>query len=410
MAKIKPFKAIRPIRDKAHLVATRPYYTYKKKVLEAKLMDNPFTFLHIINPEFGVANKTAPNSVERFEHVKEAYNHFLKNNVLKQDEEPSLYIYKQTFNGHEYVGIVGGASVEEYNNDRIKKHEATITSREQMFTEYLDIVGYNAEPVLLSYSGTDEIDQFIYTCTLDRPEFEFTTTDLKKHELWVLSSKDSEMVQSLFEKVDNLYIADGHHRSASSSRLQSIRTKKGSNYSNENYFLSFIINEKKLDIIEFNRMSKTLNNHSPDEFLNLLSQNFLITPLKKGKKPSSLHEFTMFLDNNWYQLEYSKDRVNKEHPVKSLDAQILTETILDPILGIKDLKHDDNIDFWPGNISLKKIEKSIKSNKFKVGFVLYPVSIHEVKNVADNHMIMPPKSTWVEPKLRSGLTIYNINE
>ena len=185
MAKIHPFKAIRPTRDKVHLVATRPYYTYKKKVLHAKLQDNPFTFLHIINPEFGSLITTEPNSVERFALVEESYNFFRNNGVLIQEEVPSIYIYRQTAGDHEYIGIIAGASIEEYENDSIKKHEATITSREKMFTDYLNVVGFNAEPVLLSYSGQKEIDDFISQKSKERAEYEFSTTDLKKHELWV---------------------------------------------------------------------------------------------------------------------------------------------------------------------------------------------------------------------------------
>jgi len=373
-------------------------------------MDNPFTFLHIINPEFGVAEKTSPNSVERFNHVKDAYVQFLEESVLKQDSEPSIYIYKQTFNKHEYVGVIAGASVEEYNNNLIKKHEATITSREAMFTNYLNVVGYNAEPVLLSYPGIDSIDDIISVKTKERAEFEFTTTDLKKHELWILTNDETKVIQNEFEKIEHLYIADGHHRSASSARLLSTRKETNSNFKNEEFFLSFIMNENELDIIEFNRMSKTLNGLSDSEFMSKLESSFDVTLLKKAQKPKAIHEFTMCLNGQWYKLVRNQSKIDLKHPVNSLDAQILTDIILDPILGISDLKHDENIDFWPGNISLKKIEKSIVSGKFKVGFVLYPVSINEVKNVADNEMIMPPKSTWVEPKLRSGLTIYNINE
>jgi uncharacterized protein (DUF1015 family) len=201
MAKVAPFKAIRPTRDKVHLVATRPYYSYKKNVLKAKLEDNPFTFLRIINPEFNNDIKTKPNSDERFEQVKKKYKEFIDDKILIQDDSPRLYIYRQTSNGHAFTGVVAGASIEEYQNDWIKKHEATLTSREAMFTRYLDIVGFNAEPVLLSYKGDKHIEELIAQYTSIRPEYEFTTTDRITHELWVLAENETLILKNAFEEV-----------------------------------------------------------------------------------------------------------------------------------------------------------------------------------------------------------------
>lgn len=411
MAKIHPFKAIRPTRDKVHLVATRPYYTYKKKVLHAKLQDNPFTFLHIINPEFGSLISTEPNSVERFALVEESYNFFRNNGVLIQEEVPSIYIYRQTAGNNEYIGIIAGASIEEYENDKIKKHEATITSREKMFTDYLNVVGFNAEPVLLSYSGQKEIDDFIAQKSQERAEYEFSTTDLKKHELWVLTPEETAKIQHAFEALNAIYIADGHHRSASSVGLKKYRVANNlPHYPNEDFFLAFFVNEKKVNILEFNRLAKTLNNHTKEEIISLLKPLFDISPIEVAQKPSKAHEMTMCIEGSWYHLKCKPEIIDENHPVKCLDAEILTQFVLDPILGIKDLKTDDRIEFASGDFPLTKFEKKIVQGDFKIGFVLYPLSIDEVKRVADNQLIMPPKSTWVEPKLRSGLTIYPINE
>lgn len=411
MAKIHPFKAIRPTRDKVHLVATRPYYTYKKKVLNAKLQDNPYTFLHIINPEFGSSITTEPNSVERFALVEESFNFFKNQGVLIQEEQPSIYIYRQTAGDHEYIGIIAGASIEEYENDAIKKHEATITSREKMFTEYLNIVGFNAEPVLLSYSGQKEIDDFISKKSQGRPEYEFSTTDLKKHELWVLNQEETAFIQKAFESLPAIYIADGHHRSASSVGLKKQREDNNlPQFPNDEYFLAFFINESRVNILEFNRLAKSLNGYSEEEIISLLNQNFTIQSIDKASKPSHPHEISMCIEGNWYLLNCKAEIINEDHPVKCLDSDILTQFVLDPILGIKDLKTDNSIEFVSGDYPLNKFEKKITQGDFKIGFVLYPLSIDEVKRVADNQMIMPPKSTWVEPKLRSGLTIYPINE
>lgn len=409
MTKIKPFKAIRPRRDLVHLVATRPYYTYKKNVLKAKLADNPYTFLHIINPEFSSKIKTAPNSIERFELVRRQYLKYMDEGLFTHEEHDVIYIYRQTKDQHAFTGVIAGASVEEYNKDLIKKHEATLTSREEMFTTYLDIVGFNAEPVLLSHQHSDYIDELIEEVILGRPEYEFTTTDQVKHELWICSPFFQKQLIRAFATIPATYIADGHHRSASSAALAKLRHDEN-NQSNANYFLSFFIDERKLKILEFNRLVKFLNGLSKDEFLSRLEENFVIQKITKAKTPSNEHQFTMCLEGEWFELTCKPAIIHPEHPVRCLDPEILTEYVLTPILGIHDLKTDSNIEFISGAESLKTFSDKIVKDGFKVGFVLFPLTMEQVKRVADEHLIMPPKSTWVEPKLRSGLTIYNINE
>lgn len=410
MAKIQPFRAIRPTRDKVHLVAARPFYSYKKNVLEAKLEDNPFTFLHIINPEFGSESTTKANSVERFELVSERYQEFIDKGILIQEDIPTFYVYRQSKPGHVFTGLICGASVEEYLNDSIKKHEATLTSREQMFTDYLNVVGYNAEPVLLAHKSSKEISNLLSSFISVRPEYEFTTTDLVTHELWKLSQSEMKSIQEAFEKLSELYIADGHHRSASSVRLHQQRKELNSNYENENSFLAYIIDEAQLDILEFNRLVKTMNGLSPERFLELISQHFIIEEIESCAKPSANHQFTLCLDHKWYQLTCKPGIIDDRHPVNCLDAEILTQYVLSPILGIHDLKSDENVSFMSGAEPIEKLEGKVRSDQYKMAFILYPATMDQVKRVADHQMIMPPKSTWVEPKLRSGLTIYNINE
>ena len=411
MSKISPFKALRPVRDKVHLVATRPYYSYKKNVLTAKLEDNPFTFLRIINPEFGSTIQTKGNTPERFALVKEKYAEFIDEGILIKDASPHIYIYRQTKNGHEFTGVIAGASVEEYHSDLIKKHEATLTSREAMFTNYLDVVGYNAEPVLLSYPHDVHIEQLIIEATAERPEYEFTTTDRIKHEVWVLPEAQTFRLIQAFETIQAVYIADGHHRSASSAGLKKHRQEKGTaGFPNEDYFLAYFIDETKLKILEFNRLVDTLNNLSEDQFLTQLANNYSITALNQAQKTYNEHEFTMCLNGKWFHLIAHPTLIDPNHPVNCLDAEILTKTILTPILGIEDLKTNEHIEFISGAESIETFENKITSGKFKVGFVLFPATIEQVKKVADNQLIMPPKSTWVEPKMRSGLTIYKINE
>lgn len=413
MSKIKAFKALRPTRDKVHLVATRPYYTYKRNVLNAKLESNPFTFLHIINPEFRLKRKRVNSTQEeRFYMVKETYAEFINDGILMQDEEAHIYLYRQTKDGHQYTGIVAGASIDEYDNNLILKHEATLTSREKMFTDYLDVVGYNAEPVLLTYfDDSTRIDSIIEHKANERPEYEFTTTDKITHELWLFNEIESEFLVEEFEKIKTSYIADGHHRSASSARLKHERSLRNGHHSeNEDYFLAFFMNERLINIMEFNRIVKDLNGHSSDEFLALLSEHFNVKKQRIFIKPRHEHEISMFLINSWFTVECKKSIVNLDHPVKSLIPEILTQFVLDPLLGIKDLKSDEKISFLSGDVSVKKMSHMIRKGDYAVGFVLHPLNIDNVKAVADQNLIMPPKSTYIEPKLRSGLTIYQIDE
>jgi uncharacterized protein (DUF1015 family) len=410
MTKIKPFKAIRPVRDKAHLVATRPVFTYKKNVLKAKLEENPYTFIRIIHPEFNEKVKTKPNSKERFLAVKKKFNQFLEEQILVQDKDEYFYLYQQTHRNRTFLGLIAGASVEDYKHDNIKKHEATLTSREEMFTNYLDLVGFNAEPVLLAYPDNPKLEKLFAKIISKRPEYEFSTTDEIKHELWLIENKLNNKILKIFAKIPSTYIADGHHRSASSMRLADIYNSQKIKTENHNYFLAFFMQESKLNILEFNRLVKSVGNLNLDDFIKKLKKSFTVEILSEAIKPRKEHEILMNFKGSYFMLECKPEIIDNEHPVACLDAEILTNFILAPILGIKDLKTDTNIQFVSGNQGIKAIDTEISTAKAELGFVLHPVSFEQVKRVADNQMIMPPKSTWVEPKLRSGLTIYNIKE
>jgi len=410
MALIRPFRAIRPQRDKVHLVATRPYYSYKKNVLKAKMEDNPYTFLHIINPEFNQKVSTKPNSKERFKLVKNRFESFLKSGVLMKEKQPTLYLYRQHKDKHVFTGVIGGASVAEYQNGLIKKHEATLTSREEMFTSYLEEVGFNAEPVLLTYEGNDSINSIISASTQERPEYEFTTTDHIKHEVWVLSQEHSTQLQKAFERIPCTYIADGHHRCASSASLAANRLNNGQDVLGAENFLAYFVEENNLSILAFNRLIRSLAGYSKATFLHALAALGNLELLSEARTPLKEHEICIYLEKEWYSLLLVDYLIEEDHAVNSLDSQMLTEFILKPLLGIEDLKTSDQVEFVPGNQELSVISASVDSGKFAIGFVLYPLSIEQVKKVADQQMNMPPKSTYVEPKLRSGLTNYDINE
>ena len=414
MTKIKAFKAIRPVRNKAHLVASRAVSTYKHSILEAKLESNPYSFIHIIHPEFfeNDDTRTSPNSVERFLKVKDKYEEFTARGILNQDEKEAFYVYRQSTPNHSYLGVIGGASVQEYKENKIKKHEATLASREAMFTNYLDVVGFNAEPVLLSHKKSEVLGEILAKLTEKRPEYEFATTDETTHEFWITTEEEVKEIQNAYANIENCYIADGHHRSASSVRLHDLISSRGdyNNNKNYNFFLSFFIDEERLNIMPFNRLCKTLNGHSEKDVLALVEKHFEVIKLERPKPPEQLHDIHMFMDRSWYRMRLKTDMHSKLDAVSSIDAEILTRYILSPILGIHDLTTNENISFQSGEDGILAIEHSVNSGVNLIGFLLYPVTMEQIKAVADEDAIMPPKSTYIEPKMRSGLTIYKIDE
>ncbi|HLV41923.1 MAG TPA: DUF1015 domain-containing protein [Brumimicrobium sp.] len=414
MTKIKAFKAIRPVRSKAHLVASRAVATYKDSILEAKLASNPYSFIHIIHPEYFECDetRTTPNSVERFLKVNDKYAEFYERGILKQDDKEALYIYRQSTPNHSYLGVIGGANVQEYKDNKIKKHEATLASREEMFTNYLDIVGYNAEPVLLSHKKSEALDEVLSKIVAKRPEYEFTTTDETTHELWIANEQETLEIQQAYENIETCYIADGHHRSASSVRLHDKIQERGEYDSNKNYnsFLSFFIDEERLNIMPFNRLCKSLNGNSIEELISKIGNHFEVKELEKPMQPEQLHDIHMYVNASWYRLRLKVEKHSKLDAVSSIDAEILTRYILSPVLGIHDLTTDENISFQSGEDGITAIEHSVNKGVNEVGFLLYPVTMEQLKAVADENAIMPPKSTWIEPKMRSGLTIYKIDE
>ena len=415
MADIIPFKAIRPSRDKVHLVASRSYITYSKKGLKAKLDENPFTFLHILNPEYNSKNKSKPNSIERFENIKLKFNDFVEQQTLEQDDEPSYYIYRQIKDGHPYLGIIACASVEDYYNRVVKKHEATIAHREEIFKDYLKTVEVNAEPVCFTYPNHQTIDQITQACILSSPDYDFTTTNRVRHTFWVVNDKNTvDKLQAAFKEIDSVYIADGHHRSASSALLGKELKEQNKTHTGKekyNYFMGYFIPENDLQIFEFNRLVKDIGKLSTQEFLKAVRKEFEIIFVDEALfVPRKVHEIGMYIDNKWYCLIPKEGLFKEKEVVNSLDVSILTNHLLSPILGISDLRTDQRIYFKGGLEGVSALKKEVDSGKAKVAFAHFPVTMQQLKAIADADEIMPPKSTWIEPKLRSGLTVYSINE
>lgn len=407
MIKITPFRALRPTRDKANLVGSRNYVEYTEESLQDKLNNNPYTFLHVINPDFHSPDRAVGQ--EKYEKVREAFLKFIDKGIFLEDKKDAFYIYQQQTENHLYTGIIGGASVEDYQNGKIKKHENTLAPREKMFKEYLHHTGFNAEPVLLLHQELNEVSQLIGKYIDTRAEYEFSTTDKVVHYLWVVNdNEDIASIQHAFSTLDEVYIADGHHRSASSALLGAENEGKTPPLDS---FMAFFLSETTIKIHEFNRLVKTLGDLSEEEFLERVSQRFSVVELKKDVyKPETLHEMSMYLKGHWYALYAKPGSFNPENPVESLDCHILSENLLGPVLGIEDLRTDNRVSFLPGDCGPEGLMEKVDSGDYAVGFGLLPVSVDQLKEVADAEMVMPPKSTYIEPKLRSGITIYKLRD
>jgi len=409
LTKIIPFTAVRPTRDKAGLVASRPYEDYTPGEITAQLEYNPFSFLHIINPGYKFQHSITGD--KRFQLVRNRYLEFKEDNIFIKDEKPSYYIYKVISRTNSFCGIIAAASVEDYENNIIKKHEDTIALRENLFKDYLKTVGFNTEPVLLTYPDSSEINQLISQEVQKRPEYEFSTYNKELHYLWKIDNAESvNMIKEEFEKMPQIYIADGHHRSASSYLLaKELKSENPEHTGQEpyNFFMSFLIAESELRIYEFSRLVKDLNGHTKEDFLIRLDEWFRIE--NRGLDvyyPSKKHHFNMYLDGNFYSLYLRRTNYEFTDSLSSLDTYILYEKILKPILGIDDLRNDNRITYIHGRNDLVEIKSMVDLGKYAVGFGMLPLTVDELKQVADEGLTMPPKSTYIEPKLRSGLTIY----
>lgn len=413
MATIIPFKGIRPAADKVHLVVTRSADNYRKEVLKHKLETNPFSFLHIINPDFGDARRTKPGSPERLKKTKQKFLDFLQEEIFIRDHKPCYYLYQQVKAGNIYTGIIGCSSVEDYEKGVIKKHEQTLKDREEKLKEYLEVCDFNAEPVLFFYPDNAVIEDLINFYLVKHPAYDFTTTDRVRHKLWVIGDKKNvDTIRKAFEKTPAVYIADGHHRSASSASLAHSKKEKNPNHTgkeNYNYYLGIFFSENQLKVFDFNRVVADLNGYKVPELLEKIKEKFRLLPHNENVyKPEHKHKFSMYVDGKWYELKAKPEICGSADPVKNLDASILSDHILGPILGIDDLRTNKRVGFVPGVRGMEELKAQVDSGKYQIAFGLFPVSMTELKHIADENGIMPPKTTWVEPKIRSGLVVYSL--
>lgn len=409
MAIVKPFTAIRPTEDKASFVVSRSYQSYSKKELNANLEFNPFSFLHIINPGYKFDKQIAGS--KPFSLVRNRYLEFLEGDILKKDKIPGFYLYEMEQEETTFCGLFCATAVTDYRNNIIRKHEDTIKRRETLFANYLKTVRFNAEPVLMTYPDNTYIQDILDKEKTKVPTYHFTTTDRVTHRLWVISGAETtKSIQHHFNQIDTLYIADGHHRSASSellSRMFNEETHLGEKPSD--YFMSYLIPESEIRIYEFNRLVKNLNGLSKEEFLIALDTFYLIE--NKGRvlyKPTKKHQFSMYLDGDFYSLHLRKTVYNFTDALSELDTQMLYRTILEPILGISDLRNDKRITYQPGKHNIIRMKAEIDAKNYQVGFSMLPITVSEIKRIANAGLVMPPKTTYIEPKLLSGLAIYEL--
>lgn len=412
MAVIKPFNGWRPKPELATKVASRPYDVLNSEEAREEAMGNEYSFLHVCKPEIDL-----PESVDHYDDAVyakavENWKKFQENGTFDQDTKSSMYVYRQIMNGHEQTGLVANSSIEDYFNDIIKKHEFTRPEKENDRIRHMFELQCHPEPVFLTYPDVAEIDAIINKVVATKPVYDFTADDGIQHTFWVIGDKKKiNSLEKLFStKVPFTYIADGHHRSASSAKVGKRMAENNPSHTGEeeyNFFLSVIFPASQLMIMDYNRLITDLNNLKPEEFFRLIDEKFIIQHIgKTAYKPQHLHEFGLYFEGEWYRLVARQGTYNDNDPIDVLDVTIMSNHLLDPILGIKDQRTDKRIDFVGGIRGLGELEKRVNSGEMKLAISLFPVSIQQLINIADSGNVMPPKSTWFEPKLRSGLVVH----
>lgn len=416
MARVKAFRGLRPPVEIASLLASRPYDVMNSEEARKEAAGNKYSLLHITKAEIDLPEGTDEHSQAVYDKVVENFDKFKKEGWLVKENEPRLYIYAQTMDGRTQYGIVGCTHVDDYFNNVIKKHELTRKDKEDDRMIHVNITNANVEPVFFAYPAHKEIDKMVSDIvTKEKPVYDFVAKeDGFGHSFWVIEDKKTiERIEEIFDKeIPALYVADGHHRTAAAARVGQERRKNNPNHTgNEeyNYFMAVIFPDNQLKIIDYNRVVKDLNNLSEEEFLKRLEDTFVVEKVgTEIYKPVKLHEFSMYMAGQWYKMTAKPGTYNDNDPIGVLDVTILSNNVLDKILDIKDLRTSKRIDFVGGIRGLGELKRRVDSGEMKVAFALYPVSMQQLINIADSGNIMPPKTTWFEPKLRSGLVIHEL--
>ena len=415
MATVKPFKGIRPPRELVEKVESRPYDVLDSEEARQEAGDNEMSLYHIIKPEIDFPVGTSEYDPKVYDKAAENFQKFQEKGWLVQDDKEQYYIYAQTMGDKTQYGLVVGAYVDDYLNGVIKKHELTRRDKEEDRMKHVRINNANIEPVFFAYPDNECLDTLIMKYAATRPGYDFIApVDGFRHQLWVVSDdKDIETITQEFAKMPALYIADGHHRSAAAALVGAEKQKQNPSHRGDeeyNYFMAVCFQASQLTILDYNRVVKDLNGLSSEEFLKALEENFIVCD--KGTdiyKPAQLHEFSLYLDSHWYSLTAKEGTYDDNDPIGVLDVDISSRLILDRIFGIKDLRSDKRIDFVGGLRGLGELKRRVDSGEMRVALALYPVTMRQIMQIADSGKIMPPKATWFEPKLRSGLVIHKLD-
>ena len=414
MAIIKPFKGIRPPKELVEKVESRPYDVLNSEEAREEAGDNEMSLYHIIKPEIDFEVGTSEYDPRVYEKAAENFKKFKANGWLVQDDKEQYYIYAQTMNGKTQYGLVVGAYVNDYMTGVIKKHELTRRDKEEDRMKHVRVNNANIEPVFFAYPDNEVLNDLIMRYAAQEPEYDFIAPiDGFRHQFWIVSDdQDIATITSEFAKMPSLYIADGHHRSAAAALVGAEKAKLNPNHRGDeeyNYFMAVCFQASQLTILDYNRVVKDLNGMSSEEFLAALQVNFIVED--KGTdiyKPSQLHEFSLYLDGEWYSLRAKEGTYDNSDPIGVLDVDISSRLILDEILNIKDLRSSNRIDFVGGLRGLGELKRRVDSGEMRAALALYPVSMKQIMDIADSGKIMPPKATWFEPKLRSGLIIHDL--
>lgn len=408
MATVKPFRGYRPAAQ-AERIACPPYDVINSREAREMAKGNPFSFLHVEKPEIDLPEEVDLYDAQVYAKGRENLDNFIARGLLVQDSKPCFYIYAQTMNGRTQYGLVAAVSAQEYDAGIIRKHELTRKDKETDRTRHVDTLGATTGPVFLTYPDQPDMDARVQTLTQQTPAYHFTTPDGIGHSFWVMEQdKDIAAVTKIFARLPVLYIADGHHRSASAAAVARKRKAANPHHTGQesyNFFLAVIFPSSQLYIMDYNRLVKDLNGRSVAQFLDQVREKFEVEKMGQAK-PAARHEFGMYLDGQWYTLRAKKGSFDAQDPVAALDVSILQNNLLAPVLGIGDPRTNKRINFVGGIRGLGELEKRVDSGEYQVAFSMFPTSIEELMKVADAHLIMPPKSTWFEPKLRSGLVTY----
>ncbi len=415
MAIIRPFKGIRPKKELVEKIASKPYDVLNEKEARAEAAGNNLSFYHVIKPEIDFPDGYNVYAPEIYTKGKSNFDRMVQDGVFFKDKTDCLYIYAQTMKGRRQFGIVAAAAVDDYFNDIIKKHELTRPDKEEDRKNHVRVSKLNYEPVFFAYPNVPALDKIVAGVVQAPAEYDFTADDGIRHEFWVISdgATVNQMVD-LFARIPATYVADGHHRTAAAALVGQELRKAKPDYSGKesfNFFLAVHFPDNQLAIMDYNRVVKDLNGLSNEQFLDSLRKSFLVEPVGAAAyRPARLHEFSMYLDGQWYKLTAKTGTYDDADPIGVLDVTVLSKQILEPILGIQDLRTDKRIDFVGGLRGLGELERRVNSGEMKVAFALYPVTMKQLIDISDSGKIMPPKTTWFEPKLRSGLILHSLED